>query len=120
MLRRWTDQVVQTNLAQSKYNAPDISPMDRAGAHGTWFGAGIKSAGSKLLRGIMPAGKPHEIRFGMTGAISACDHGIFGPQQHLIVFVNQQRAKGMVAMFARLPCNISRGSEMLKICLVHR
>jgi hypothetical protein len=53
----------------------------------------------------------HEIGFRVTGAVSFGDDGVFGGQQNLAILVNEQCAKGMIAMSPRSPCEVNRDSR---------
>lgn len=41
------------------------------------------------------------------------------PAQDFIIFIHQERAEWMIAMFARLPCDFNGSSEVLEIGFVH-
>ncbi len=115
MFRRGTDKIIQFHFVQGIDNPPDISPMDRTDAHCAWFGARIKRTGFKFFGRIMLGGEPHQIRLGMTSAIFSSDYSILCFKQHMIIFIHQQRAKGMITMLARLSCDFDRRSKMLKV-----
>jgi hypothetical protein len=55
----------------------------------------------------------------VASAIGSGDDRIFGLQQHLIVFIDQDGAEGMVAMVTGSLRDLDRCSKMLEICVLH-
>ena len=49
MVGRWAGDFIECGFAQSENDASDISPVDRAGTHGAWLGAGVQRAGCQLF-----------------------------------------------------------------------
>jgi hypothetical protein len=64
-------------------------------------------------------GEPHEIGFGVTGAIPLRKHGILRFKENLIIGADEDGPEGVVAMFAGTPCDRDGGSQMLKVFTVH-
>jgi hypothetical protein len=100
MLGRRTNHFVQIGFTQSKNNSAHISPVDRARTHRAWFRACVKSTSGQLFSREVLTRKPHQIRLGVTGAITARHYAILCCQQHVVVFIHQDRAKGMIAVIS--------------------
>ena len=66
----------------------------------------------------MLTGKPHQIGFGVAGTVPASDYSVLCLQQHLMMFIYQQRAKRMIAVIACLSRNGYGSLEMLKVSIV--
>jgi hypothetical protein len=119
MLGRRADNFIQANLAESINHASNLTPINGAGAHGARFGAGIKGAAGELFGRKALARQPHEVGFGMPGAVTPGRNRIFGLQEKLVVLIRQDCPKRMVAVAARLPCDRNGELEMLKFEITH-
>lgn len=64
------------------------------------------------------ADEPHQIGFGVVGDISFGHHRILGLKDNLIIGVDEQRAKRVIAMFAGLPSQGNGRSKVLKVNFV--
>ena len=86
--------------------------MNGAGAHGAWLGAGVEGTFFQRFRWQGLGRQPHEIGFGMTGAIALCVHRILGFEQDLIGLIHQERAKGVIAVVTSALGNDKRPPQM--------
>jgi hypothetical protein len=62
---------------------------------------------------------PHEVRFGMAGAVTLGQYGVLSFQKDIAVFIDEHSAKGMVAVLARPSRNVDGGSQMFQIAFGH-
>lgn len=62
--------------------------------------------------------QPHQIGLGVTCAVAFCDHRVFRLQQDLIVSIDEDGAKRMIAMIPGSLCYLNRRSEMSKIAVI--
>jgi hypothetical protein len=49
MVGRWARDFIERHFAQGVNDASHISPVDRAGTHGAWLGAGVQRTGCQLF-----------------------------------------------------------------------
>ena len=57
----------------------------------------------QLFRREALRGEPHQIGFGMAGAIPLSDHGILRFQKNTVIGVHEHGSKRMIAMCTGLP-----------------